>query len=161
MTLLILRWQEAPSNPELQMQIPVVSSHDPWFEHPWSVPPGQSYSVKIWIRHILEIICSLSEQEVLLNLTWTVLVMATRITWTLTRWGITKTSIATVTRTCESWKINLLSLVFLAKYWQTTFRSYLIKWNLLINIMAFITATHQKRRERRVAAARRAIGAKF
>jgi len=33
--------------------------------------------------------------------------------------------------------------------------------NLLINIMAFITATHQKRRERRVAAARRAIGANF
>jgi hypothetical protein len=55
------------------MQIPVVSSHDPWFEHPWSVPPGQSNSVKnmneAQIRNYLQFFLSLSGQEVLLNLT--------------------------------------------------------------------------------------------
>ena len=37
-----LLWQRFPSNPGLQIQIPELSSHVPWFEHELS--PGQNIS---------------------------------------------------------------------------------------------------------------------
>ena len=48
--LLALPLQVVPSKPSLQTHVPVMSSHDPWFEHKPS--PGQSNSVDKYLVKI-------------------------------------------------------------------------------------------------------------